>query len=223
MTTQTDRVLEFIAQYPGRDDDEIARLLHFSQRQAVNVICRKLAASGRIRRTTGPNGKIVNFPNDAPFHTVDADVVEPDADGEVASAKPFRPALKKDRLAKSGFVLSARWRLDPAGTLSADTRLPAAAGVYAFVKDEVAVYVGVATMGLRKRLYFYAKPGVTQHTSLRLNGLLKEELRNGAAIEIFTACPPNLEWNGLPVSGVAGLELGLIEAFHLPWNIRGVQ
>lgn len=35
------------------------------------------------------------------------------------------------------------------------------AGAYAFVKEEVAIYVGVAAMGLRKRLYFYAKPGVT--------------------------------------------------------------
>jgi hypothetical protein len=113
--------------------------------------------------------------------------------------------------------------LDAAGNLEADTRLPAAAGVYAFVRGELAVYIGVATMGLRKRLYFYARPGVTQRTSLRLNGVLKEEIRNGASIEILTARPPNLEWNGLPVSGVAGLEIGLIDAFHLPWNIRGVH
>ncbi len=42
-------------------------------------------------------------------------------------------------------------------------------------------------------------------------------------IEIYTAAPTNLEWNGLPVSGDAGLELGLIEAFALPWNQRGVR
>ncbi len=78
-------------------------------------------------------------------------------------------------------------------------------------------------MGLRKRLYFYAKPGVTQRTSRRLNEILIKELSKGASIAIYTACPPDLDWNGLPVSGVAGLELGLIEAFHLPWNIRGVR
>lgn len=223
MTTQTDRVLEFITQYPGRDDDEIARLLDIPQRQAVNIICRKLAHTGRLRRVTGPNGKFVNFPTDTSSDAITAVVVESDADGEVVPVKSSRPALTRDRLAASGFSLSARWRLDAAGNLEADTRLPAAAGVYAFVRGDVAVYIGVATMGLRKRLYFYAKPGITQRTSLRLNGVLKEELRNGASIEIFTACPPNLEWNGLPVSGVAGLEIGLIDTFHLSWNIRGVH
>ena len=91
------------------------------------------------------------------------------------------------------------------------------------MKDGIAVYVGVATMGLRKRLYFYARPGATQRTSRRLNTILKEELSNGMSIEIYTGGSPDLDWNGLPVSGVAGLESGLIEAFHLPWNIRGVR
>lgn len=47
------------------------------------------------------------------------------------------------------------------------------------------------------------------------------ELSGPEAIEIFIAMPPDLEWNGLPVNGRAGLELGLIEKYSLPWNIRG--
>ncbi|MCC8953132.1 MarR family transcriptional regulator [Bradyrhizobium sp. Pear77] len=223
MTTETERVLEFVTQHPGRDDDEIARLLRISQRQAVNSICRKLVDEGLLRRATGPNGKIVNYPANTSFAVVAPGRVESDWDGEVLRASARRPALTRERLAQGGFSLSARWRLDTTGNLEADTQLPTAAGVYAFVMWESAVYVGVATMGLRKRLYLYAKPGATQRTSLRLNGVLKEELRSGATIEIFTACPPNLEWNGLPVSGVAGLEIGLIDMFHLPWNIRGVH
>jgi hypothetical protein len=39
-------------------------------------------------------------------------------------------------------------------------------------------------------------------------------------IEVYTAVPPNLEWNGLPVHGSAGLELGLIRKYSLPWNVR---
>ncbi len=75
-------------------------------------------------------------------------------------------------------------------------------------------------MGLAKRLYFYAKPGVTQRTSLRLNGIIKSELQKMGSIDIYTAIPPDFEWNGLPVHGTAGLELGLIKKFALPWNMR---
>ena len=56
-----------------------------------------------------------------------------------------------------------------------------------------------------------------------MNELLKVELQSAPHIDIYTVTPSNLEWNGLPVSGDAGLELGLIEAFALPWNIRGVR
>jgi hypothetical protein len=124
---------------------------------------------------------------------------------------------------KSGFQLTAEWKLGTNGALETDRRLPHEKGVYAFVKAGLAVYVGVASMGLRKRLYFYAKPGITQRTSRRLNSILKNEISKGASIAIYTARPPDLEWNGLPVSGIAGLEIGLIEAFHLPWNIRGAR
>lgn len=109
------------------------------------------------------------------------------------------------------------------GALVLDQPLPKNRGVYAFVKNGVALYVGLATMGLAKRLYFYGKPGVTQRTSQRVNELLKVELLSAPYIDIYTATPSNLEWNGLPVSGDAGLELGLIETFSLPWNIRGVR
>ena len=101
-----------------------------------------------------------------------------------------------------------------------DQPLPKGVGVYAFVKDGFALYVGVVTMGLAKRLYFYGKPGVSQRTSLRLNGIIKNELLTTPAIDIYIAEPPDLEWNGLPVHGSAGLELGLIKKFSLPWNMR---
>src|SRR4051794_13459355 len=54
--------------------------------------------------------------------------------------------------------------------------------------SEVAA-VMIATMGLRKRLYFYAKPRVTQRTSLRLNGVPKEEIRREE--DIARKMPPN--------------------------------
>ena len=82
--------------------------------------------------------------------------------------------------------------------------------MYAFAKDGIALSVGVATMGLSKRLYFYSKPGVTQRISQQLNAIIKNELQTVPFIEIYTAMPADLEWNGLPVHGSAGLEFGLI-------------
>lgn len=138
------------------------------------------------------------------------------------SAPPSRPSLTTELLVKAAFEHSARWVLRD-GALVLDQPLPKSRGVYAFVKNGAALYVGLATMGLAKRLYFYGRPGATQRTSRRVNELLKIELQSAPCIDIYTATPSNLEWNGLPVSGDAGLELGLIETFALPWNIRGVR
>ena len=139
-----------------------------------------------------------------------------------ASPPSARPSLTAELLLRAAFEQSARWILVD-GALVLDRPLPKDRGVYAFVKNGVALYVGLATLGLAKRLYFYGKPGVTQRTSQRVNELLKVELLSAPYIDIYTATPSNLEWNGLPVSGDAGLELGLIETFSLPWNIRGVR
>lgn len=140
----------------------------------------------------------------------------------VSEPKVPKAPLTVGALMAGGFKLVCRWTLVD-GVLILSEPLPKARGVYAFVKDGAALYVGLATMGLAKRIYFYGKPGITQRTSQRLNGLLKAELLAGAQIEIYTAAPPNLSWNGLPVSGEAGLELGLIETYSTPWNMRGTK
>lgn len=140
---------------------------------------------------------------------------------QVLSPEPAaRPALSTECLLKGGFEHIADWSL-ASGELKPTLALPKRRGVYAFVKDDAALYVGVATKGIAKRLYFYGKPGVTQRTSIRIGAALKAELETGSAVAIYAAMPPDLEWNGLPVSGDVGLELGLIEAFTLPWNRRG--
>ena len=131
-----------------------------------------------------------------------------------------KPPLPVDILISGGFIFAGRWVLSETNELAVDQPLPKGVGVYAFAKDGIALYVGVATMGLAKRLYFYGKPGVSQRTSQRLNGLIKNELTTTPAIDIYTAEPPDLEWNGLPVHGSAGLELGLIKKYALPWNMR---
>ncbi|MBR0684659.1 GIY-YIG nuclease family protein [Bradyrhizobium manausense] len=131
-----------------------------------------------------------------------------------------KPPLVTSELLSGGFKLSSRWHLSETLELRLEQSMTNEVGVYAFAKENIVLYVGVATMGLAKRLYFYAKPGSTQRTSQRLNEILKAELVAVSHIDIYTATPPDLEWNGLPVHGSAGLELGLIKKYSLPWNVR---
>ncbi len=134
-----------------------------------------------------------------------------------------KPLLHADILLNAGFHCASTWSLDDAGLLILKEVLPKEVGVYAFVKEGIVMYVGVATMGLAKRIYFYAKPGVSQRTSLRLNEIIRHELKSAAQIDVFIAHPDDMEWNGLPVHGAAGLELGLIKAYELPWNLRSAR
>lgn len=139
----------------------------------------------------------------------------------VGTSRPQKPPLTIEVLTAGGFEPAGSWILAD-GRVALSRPAPKDRGVYSFVRDGVALYVGLATMGLAKRLYFYGRPGATQRTSIRVNALIKEQLERGAAIDVYIATPADLELNGLPISGLAGLELGLIEAFSLPWNIRGV-
>lgn len=183
----------------GHSTAEIARRLGIRYQHAYNVLRadrgRKTNASAASEKTRPPAG----LP---------------------ASNKP---PLTVDVLIAGGFSFTGRWVLSKEGDLILDRPAGKGVAVYAFAKAEVVFYVGVATMGLAKRLYFYGRPGITQRTSQRLNKIIKEELRALPCIDIYAAAPPDFEWNGLPVQGSVGLELGLIKRFNLPWNMRGAR
>jgi hypothetical protein len=59
MATNTDRVIATLRRSPGLDDDELVREAGIEPRQ-VTLICRYLEILGRLRRTPGPRGKIIN-------------------------------------------------------------------------------------------------------------------------------------------------------------------
>src|SRR5262245_58399480 len=65
MATLAGRILDAI-RYAPLDDDVLARRLGVGNRQAVNQAARRLEAQGRLRRFTGPDGKIVNALPDSP-------------------------------------------------------------------------------------------------------------------------------------------------------------
>jgi hypothetical protein len=132
----------------------------------------------------------------------------------------MKPPLTIERLKEGGFAEVGFWQIDDGGALMI-LDLPAKAGVYAFVIDGVAQYVGIASKSLFQRLRFYARPGATQRTSQRLNRQIVELCGSGARIEVLIAFPSDSEWGGFVVKGAEGLEAGIIATFDLPWNIRG--
>lgn len=143
------------------------------------------------------------------------------ADEIIRQPKPIKPVLTPDFLLERGFNHLADWTLSDAGVLVLPEGLPKEAGVYAFCDPTEVLYVGVATMGLRKRLYFYARPGVTQTTSIRIKALLEAVLSEGSPISVLIAFPADGEWNGWRLSGAVGLEAGLIADYTIKWNVRG--
>jgi len=77
-------------------------------------------------------------------------------------ASPAKPGLSVETLLAGGFTFAARWELSQNEILEPSIPLSKNVGVYAFAKDSFALYVGVATMGLAKRLHFYGRPGVAE-------------------------------------------------------------
>lgn len=131
-----------------------------------------------------------------------------------------KPTLTVERLKSGGFEDADYWRVGEDGRLEI-MELPAKPGVYAFAIDGVAQYVGVAANSLAKRLRFYARPGITQRTSLRLNRKITDLCGEGHEVQVLIAFPEDFDWRGFAVKAAEGLEAGIIATFHLPWNIRG--
>jgi hypothetical protein len=127
-----------------------------------------------------------------------------------------------DVLVDAGFSLLGTWTTTETG-IALSTPAPRDPGVYAFVIEGIVKYVGLTKMGFARRMYSYSRPGSTQRTSQRINGIISEHAAAGTVVEIYIAIPPALEWNGLPIHTAAGLEAGLIEMIQPPWNKMGVS
>ncbi|WP_245576819.1 GIY-YIG nuclease family protein [Kaistia adipata] len=195
--TKSERIRELASQ--GVPTAEIARRLGIRYQHAYNVL-----AATKPSFYAMPAAHKADTPNQIPSGPRGAE----------------KPSLGVDVLVAAGFSFAGRWALSSSGALAPDQPISKGMGVYAYAKGGTVLYVGLATMGLAKRLYYYGKPGPSQMTNLRLNGAIKRELEAGDVIDIYTAEPPDSEWNGLPVHGAAGLEMGLIRKYALPWNLR---
>ena len=127
--------------------------------------------------------------------------------------------LSVERLCSGGFSLAGNVGHSVSGITIPS--LPSEPGVYGYAWKGMVHYLGVASRSLSQRLYGYCRPGPTQRTNQRMNALLLERLNEGVLIELYYATPPDLTWNGFPISGCVGLEAGLIAYFDLPLNMRG--
>ncbi|WP_313195381.1 GIY-YIG nuclease family protein [Shinella zoogloeoides] len=125
-------------------------------------------------------------------------------------------------LLRAGFHFLGEWKGENED-FQIDARVPADAGVYSFVVDDVVMYVGLTQRGLRARLDGYRRGYERQRTNARVKALIQEALAAGKRVKVLVATPAAAEWNGLPVNTAAGLEAGLISMIQPAWNILGVS
>lgn len=136
------------------------------------------------------------------------------------SVKLHQKPWPSEKLVSAGFERACRCELgENAFTYSA--KAPNGAGVYAFVVDNLVMYIGLTRFGLKTRLSHYVYGHKAQKTSARIKGLIIEALKSGSKVEVLIAQPPDMEWNGLPVDGPSGLETGLIRLIKPAWNQQG--
>lgn len=138
------------------------------------------------------------------------------------------PAPREDTawtvLTEAGFQFIGEWTQDPESLIRLDAKAPALPGVYAFIVDDVVVYVGLTLNGLKTRFDQYRRGHKGRKTSSRIKAQISETLRAGKRVKVLVATPEPMEWqDSLPVNTAAGLEAGLIEMIRPRWNIRGAS
>jgi excinuclease UvrABC nuclease subunit len=100
-------------------------------------------------------------------------------------------------------------------------KAPRVPGVYAFVVDDVVVYVGLTKSGLHTRFKQYRRGLKRQRTSARINDRIASTLAAAKRVKVLVATPEPTEWNGRPFNTAAGLEAGLIERIGPIWEHHG--
>lgn len=133
----------------------------------------------------------------------------------------------KDDLAQLGFSVAGKWQLDQklkSGVRAALKSFQKERVIYAFVVDNVCKYVGICddpSTTLVDRIGRY-QAMVGAGTNERVCGLIQKVLSAGGTVEIMALKPEaSLEFAGLNVDLVKGLENPLIQWADAEWNIKG--
>lgn len=185
--------------------EEIRRL--FATGRSVSDIAREVGSTFDFAYSVLHRAKLVG--SNAPGKSAVAD-----ANGAAHNGKPI---LTARALSVGGFTIAGHWQIEHDGRVSIARTLPSAPGVYAFVVNGSATYVGKAgSIANRMGDYRWRPQGE------RMRELLKGELGRGAIVEIFTASPEAGNWSGWPVNTAVGLESALIREYRLDWNRMGI-
>lgn len=148
--------------------------------------------------------------------------VQAEREPVVVDATPApREATSSEVLLRAGFRLVGAWTADSESEIMLDGTAPVEPGVYAFVVDDVVVYIGLTNNSLRTRFDQYRRGHKKQLTNARVKKLITRELSGGRQVRVLVATPKPLDWNGLPVNAAAGLEAGLIQMIGPTWNLVG--
>jgi hypothetical protein len=135
------------------------------------------------------------------------------------------PAPREDTswtvLTDAGFQFIGEWAQHPESLIRLEANAPASPGVYAFIVDDIVVYIGLTLNGLKNRFDQYRRGHKGQKTSSRIKARISQTLAAGKKVKVLVATPETSEWQELPVNTAAGLEAGLIEMIRPSWNIRG--
>lgn len=180
------------------DRTEISKILGIRYQHVRNVLLRSGIAGGLRREAQAEREPV-----------------------EVDAAPPLREDTSWNVLTDAGFQFLGEWTQDPESQIRLDAKAPTVPGVYAFIVDDIVVYVGLTLSCLKTRLDQYRRGHKGQKTSSRINGRITDTLREGKKVKVLVATPEPSEWQDLPVNTAAGLEAGLIEMIRPSWNIRG--
>jgi hypothetical protein len=191
MATLADRILDAI-RYAPLDDDVLARRLGVGH-EHVNQAARRLEAQGRLRRFTGPDGKIVNALPDSPAQQPSGlrrpSVVIGGSDHSRITENGVKEAVRAHITAR-GFDVAVAW--GRVRGIDIDARRPDGCGYLIEAKAEVGkngpqqvnYFVGmfgelVQRMDDVQASYGIALPDNRQYRGLvnRLPALAKERLR----------------------------------------------
>lgn len=198
LTTTADKIRALAQAGYGRA--EISKILGIRYQHVRNVMLRS-GITGGVRREAEAEREPV----------------------EVDAAPVPREDTSWKLLVDAGFQFIGEWTRDPESLIRLDAKAPALPGVYAFIVDDIVVYVGLTLSGLKTRFDQYRRGHKGQRTSSRINGRIAETLQAGKKVKVLVATPEPSEWQELPVNTAAGLEVGLIEMIRPSWNIRGAE
>lgn len=150
MATIAERILQAI-RYAPLDDDVLAKRLGVPQRQSINQAARRLESQGRLRRVTGPDGKIVNTLPETEGNPGPAVAkVRPAPQQSRVTEDEVKTAVR-DHLASGGYEVKVAW--DRTRGIDIDARHPDGRRYVVEAKAET------GTRGAQQVNYFLAMMG----------------------------------------------------------------